>query len=260
MKKSLLIVTLVLSAFSILAVEYFSGNQEDSTSKQCSATHKKAVTKVERNPNFNYAIGSRFSNTITREALIKATKVDDLISADAMNYVESMWDVKLSVISSKKNPIEKGDDRVLTEEQLDILQSLEYNTECNITALCILKDRESGQLTEGYFDDYFTVTPEKEANYKGGKDAITDYLRSKSSELTKKAKQKKLEVGMIRFVVTKEGAIADASLDSSCGYSAIDEALLKLVMEMPKKWSPAENAIGENVDQEFVFFYGQAGC
>lgn len=264
MKKSLLIVVAVLSAFSILALEYFSETsetlKEDTVASQCSVPSNEALNVTERNPNFHYDIGSRFSNTITLEALLEAKIVDDLIAADAMNYVESMWEVEFKVLSNKKDKIEKGDDRVLTADQLDIIQSLDYNTDCNIKAFCTLKDSESGRITEGYFDDYFTVTPEIEASYDGGKDAIIDYLVSKSSELVEQVDQKYLKDGKVRFVITKKGTIGNVSLESSCGYIHIDAALIGLIEEMPKNWTPAENANGEKVDQELVFFYGLVGC
>ncbi len=260
MKKSLLIVVAVLSTFSIFAVEYFSGNREATSGEHNSVAKKEVAAFIEQTPSFHYAIGSRFSNTITLEALLKAKIVDDLIAADAMNYVESMWEVEFKVLSSKKDLIEKGDDRVLTAEQLEILQSLDYNTNCNITALCTLRNSKSGELTEGYFDDYFTVIPEKKASYNGGMGAITEYLASKSSELTQNVDQKQLKPGMIRFVVTKEGTLENVSCDASCGYRSIDKAMINLLKEMPENWTPAENATGEKVDQELVFFYGLIGC
>ncbi|GAB5416834.1 MAG: hypothetical protein Crog4KO_17010 [Crocinitomicaceae bacterium] len=260
MKKSLLIVVAVLSTFSILAVDYFNENPKVTSGDRCSLKKSDTSTLIEQDPEFHYAIGNRFSNTITLEALLEAKIVDDLIAADAMNSVVSMWEVKLMVLSNKKDKIEKGEDRALTDAQLGILQSLDYNSDCNITALCTLKNVQSGQLTEGYFDDYFTVIPEKEARYNGGENAVIDYLVSKSSELTKKVDQDQLKAGMIRFVVTKEGAITHVSLDTSCGYRSIDKALINLVKEMPQKWTPAENATGEKVDQELVLFYGLVGC
>ena len=44
------------------------------------------------------------------------------------------------------------------------------------------------------------------------------------------------------------------------GYPSVDDELIKIITNMPKKWESAANSKGEKVNQEFVFFFGTPGC
>jgi hypothetical protein len=63
-------------------------------------------------------------------------------------------------------------------------------------------------------------------------------------------REDKLRSGQFSFTVTKKAS----------GYPSVDEALIDLVSNMPDKWIPATNSVGEKVDQEFVFVFGKQGC
>jgi TonB family protein len=107
---------------------------------------------------------------------------------------------------------------------------------------------------------YITVTPEKEAYYLGGREALVALLKANLNEKTRIISQDKLEPGQVSFTVTRDGTVDHVKLTSSCGYETIDEALVEQIRTMPQRWTPATNSKGENVDQVLVFFFGMQGC
>ena len=105
-----------------------------------------------------------------------------------------------------------------------------------------------------------TVIPEVEAEYEGGEQAMVRYLRDKMEDQTSFIDMSKVKPGRIKFTVDKKGIIRNVNLDSTVGFSEIDEAFMRHIAMMPGKWAPAKNAKGENIDQELIFFYGSFGC
>jgi outer membrane biosynthesis protein TonB len=73
-------------------------------------------------------------------------------------------------------------------------------------------------------------------------------------------REDKLRSGQFSFTVTKKGTVENVLLIATSGYPSVDEALIDLVSNMPDKWIPATNSVGEKVDQEFVFVFGKQGC
>lgn len=261
MKKNLLLIgVIVLSTFGLLVISFTSNSPATPKPEKKDDKGTTCRTKVEAPRNFHYHVGSRFSNTITREQLHHASSVNDITIKDAAFSIESMWEVELHQHLPGKDWIAKGDNDELTERQIEILQSMEYSSDYNITGLCKRKHTGTGEIIDGYFDHYFTVVPEKEASYEGGTEAVKDYLISSSSVLTNFLDPEQLHPGKIRFVVTKNGKISEVSVEASCGYENVDNRLVEIVKDMPEKWEAAENAEGKKIDQELVFFYGQIGC
>ena len=105
-----------------------------------------------------------------------------------------------------------------------------------------------------------TVVPEKQAEYSDGLNALAEYLKQKAFEDKIIIDKYALKPGRLDFTVTKTGDISDVYLDSSSGYSEMDERLEVLLNELPGTWTPAENANGEPVNQKLVLFFGIQGC
>jgi hypothetical protein len=64
----------------------------------------------------------------------------------------------------------------------------------------------------------------------------------------------------IFFTVTNNGSIDEVKMVETSNYSDVDEAFIKIVKDIPRKWTPAQNGKGKKVGQEFVFTFGVAGC
>jgi len=62
-------------------------------------------------------------------------------------------------------------------------------------------------------------------------------------------------IGIVKFTVSKEGAINNVHVFEASRDEKIDQILLETVSSMPN-WSPATYADGTKVDQDFVFMVG----
>jgi Gram-negative bacterial TonB protein C-terminal len=247
MKKSILIFCTVLSTFSLTAFAYI--NWSDT------GTNQKEVTDLD----LVYNVGSRFGTTITKEELRKATSVLDIVPKEAEGWRKvSFQAVRVAILQDGGEIHEMGDDKELNAAQIRLLQSTDYSTNFYINARSQTVFPYTGK-TEDYAY-YFTIVPEKEAEYTSGHDALIAYLKENSKEKTAIIKQDKLQPGKVSFTITKEGTVANVKLSSTSGYPSVDEELIKIITNMPGKWEPAENSKGENVDQELVFFFGTQGC
>lgn len=211
-------------------------------------------------PDFFYDIGPRFGTSITKEKLHNAKSISDILPKEADWSKYPIQRVKVTLLHDGSETTETGDNLVLNKAQAQLLQSTDYSDSFRLIANCKGKhqdvpDREVFDLT--YF---ITVTPENEAEYKRGEDALITYLKKKSKKETAIAKEDQLERGQVSFIVTKDGTIANVKLSSTSGYASIDKAMVELITNLPRTWDPATNAKGEKVDQEFVFSFGRGGC
>ena len=267
MKKTILIfcaalTTLCLSAFGYKHWSNTVTNQEATTCSKIVVLDNDLfnVFNTQANADFFYAIGSRFGASITKENLHKAKSVIDIIPKEAGWSKYPIQTVKVTILHDGTETSETGDNLALNKAQAQLLRSTDYSDNFCITASRKGKHKDAGDRE--YYDlaYYLTVTPEKEAEYTGGEDALIDYLKENSKGETAIVKQDQLKSGKVSFTVTKDGAIANVKLSSTSGYSTIDKAMVNLITTLPGTWNPATNQKGEKVDQEFVFSFGQAGC
>ena len=124
----------------------------------------------------------------------------------------------------------------------------------------IEKNSENGNLEEAHWTPHLTIVPEKQAKYEGGEKAVIRYLRENTSEVTDQIDEKKLKPAKMYFTVTKDGVVTDFNLLRTSGYPELDEKIKELINALPGKWTPAENATGEKVNQELVLSFGNMGC
>lgn len=264
MKKRIFIFSTVLLAFSLTAFGYMSWS--DTPKDQAETTSSETVVfenvllsglikKVD--PDLVYKVDSRFIWNITKEDLLNATSIVDILPAKATQSIMSYHSVRIEIIDEASI---MGDSHILTAAQLHLLQSVDYATDIYIRADYKIKNAYTGEFVHEYLPYYISIIPETEAEYEGGHDALAAYLRENSKDKTAIITRDKLKPGKVSFTVTKEGTIADATLTSTSGYPSVDEALVELISNMPEKWNPAANAKGEKVDQKLVFFFGLQGC
>ena len=211
-------------------------------------------------PTCFYNIDSRYIATITKEDLYKAKSIIDILPEKATKSITSFQAVKVSILDNDQETSEIGVDDVLTTAQIKLLQSTDYSTNIYIKADCRSKNAFMGGFDKKHLTYFITIIPEKEAEFKGGHDALIDYLKESSKEETAIIKQDHLRPGKVSFTITKKGTPANVKLTSTSGYPSVDEALVELIMTMPGKWDPATNSKGEKVDQELIFFFGLQGC
>lgn len=272
MKKIILIVCSVLAFFSLTAFGYMNwsnniidhkvlSHPDSYQNKTNNPEHSFAnlINKYAK-PDFFYDIDSRFLKTITKSELQNAKSIHDIFSSDETKGIESFRDVNISILPRDAEKFAKGDGNQLNSTQLELLQSTEYSNDICIEAFCKRQNSETWITEEYCFVYYITIVPEKEAEFKDGQQALIKYLKENSKEEAASVNRDRLEPGKVRFVVTKNGKIGPVALESTSGYDAIDDKMLKLIMNLPGEWMPATNSKGKKVDQEFIYSFGIVGC
>lgn len=105
----------------------------------------------------------------------------------------------------------------------------------------------------------FSITPDKNALYPGGKVSLEKYLRENAIDKIPEEAFRNYDMTAIKFTIDKNGDVVHAHIFGS-EYDALledafNEQLLETIQKMPC-WSPAQYADGTLVSQEFVLTLG----
>jgi hypothetical protein len=267
MKKSILIIAVVVITLSLTAFGKMQSNNSEVNELEESNTDLSAAVKNKNTDriftDFIYEIGPRF-NPIKKSDLDSIRSFNDIIGQEHANrIVEYKWVTVVLIIDDKESNVrEFGTSDILTEAQLKLLHSFDYSTNLMIAADYQGKNKETGALEDTHWTPYLTIVPEKQAEYSKGKDALMEYLKesSKASREIANVDPEKLQPAKLYFTVTKKGTIENIKLDRTSNYPLVDEAMIELIKNAPNKWIPAENSEGEKVNQELVVSFGLLGC
>jgi hypothetical protein len=207
---------------------------------------------------FDYDVNSRYMATITKDKLFKATSVLDIVPQNAEWQNIPFETVAVAVLQNDNEIREIGNDKELNVAQINLLKSTDYSTDFYIRGRGKNNHPKTGKIEDYVY--YLTIVPEKEAEYTIGNDAFIAYLKENSKEQIKYVEESLLRPGKIQFTITKEGTIENVELISTSGYFNIDSMMIELISNSPGKWKPAENSVGEKVNQKLVFSFGMMGC
>jgi hypothetical protein len=207
-----------------------------------------------------YEVEPRFFTRITREQLLAANSVYDLLPERSTAGVQSYHQVGVKVIKGKEEVEVRGEGGALTSEQKDLLTSADYGSDLHLTGITWLGRIGLDPVRKERLTHYLTVVPHQQAEYEGGYGALTTYLRTHTLEATAIIREDQLEPGRVLFTITPEGKLEGVQLDATCGYPEIDALLVESIQQMPGSWEPATDASGKKVSQELTFFFGSMGC
>lgn len=204
-------------------------------------------------------VNSWFANQLSREHIAKATRLIELLpDHGALNY-SSFSNVTLYATARGVNKSAKSEGAELTQDQMELLSSLTYNDMIEVEANYVERDAE-GNLHEGYFLYPISITPHQVAEYNDGQEELIASLIHGCLDQRTSIEKNKLMGGQIVFGVTSTGAVSNVRLISSSGYDHLDNKMLELTKSFSGNWTPAEDATGQNVEQELVVSFGAMGC
>lgn len=223
--------------------------------------------------NLDYLVDT-WSSPVTKEEVRHITSISDFWSEeDKAKYkhdaFRDIWVVNLknyhdwTLDVSEVEPGRKatGQTEEFTKEQLALVANADYSDHLRFSARFNSTKIETGEVEENVLiSQTVCVVPDVQAAYKGGFDVLVNYLKVASKDMVKHVKRDRVGRSRVFFTVTNNGSIADVKMVETSNYSDVDEALIKIVKDIPRKWSPARNGKGEKVDQELVFTFGRAGC
>lgn len=268
MKKRILLLSIFLVVLLVAAFAFnntsvpTAESQELASAEDLTSTEKSIETAPEKeDPVIQFDMGTRFQG-IKKSDLDKATSFEDFIGFRHANRILSYKSLSVIELDDDKQTDRKitTNSGELTEAQRNHLQAAGLSTNILIWAEYTEKWEDTGLVEESYWTPHLTVVPEKEATYNQGEKAFLAYLEENIPEFTDFVRREQLRPGRIYLTVGKEGTITNVDLQASSGIPQMDEKLVKLIFEAPGKWTPAENADGEKVEQLLVVFFGTMGC
>ena len=209
--------------------------------------------------NFLYDFGPRFELTVTKQELNEVKSMTELYHEESIITYRA---VTITIVENERLTSKRasGANEFLNKTQIEFLKSFEYSTNFQIGGDVVRKNKETGELEDGFSRPHITVVPEKQAQYVNGRIALLDYLKKESKEEVAKLDENKLQPGKVFFTITENGTISNVRLLLTCGYDSIDKIMLKLIANAPGKWKPAANSEGEIIEQELVLSFGDMGC
>ncbi len=221
-----------------------------------------STTKNEvRYVNFTYSLTPRFE-PITKSKLQQAATVADFFEDKHLQPLMNYEYLEVVIVENDKQTDKRVQSNFykLSKEQHFMLENLDYSNHFIIRAPYHTTNQETGEVEYFVAEPHFTVVPEKQAVYNEGENALIDYLKIENLKNTADIDESKLQFAKLYFTVTKNGLLSNIYLDRTSGYKKIDAAILNLLTNAPGKWTPAQNAQGQNVDQELVITFGAGGC
>jgi len=270
MKKNIIILGTTLVILSLLIIGFTNWNNNETIESKLS--HNKALALENQNieglnnnviPDLYYGVDTRFA-AVKKSDVDKATTIYDFLNEGEKQQIAYINSVDIIVI--KDNQLseirEYGTSDQLTDAQIKLIRSTDYFNHFTIRTEFKEKNTETGRLDERFFGPHITVVPNTQATYVNGKEALITYLKDNSNDNMNVIKDEKLGAIKLSFIISKQGTVKDVKHDAmTTGYPSIDEKFIKLIKNMPGKWTPAENSRGEKIEQELVFTFGPAdGC
>ncbi|MFK8104109.1 MAG: energy transducer TonB [Saprospiraceae bacterium] len=195
---------------------------------------------------------------ITKDKLNNASNLSDINPRYEPSWVSSYLSVEMTGTHKGKliKAFSKND--ALSQKQKELLNLVDAGTEISVMVKYIprntLKHNDPKEIN---FE--FTVEPEVEAQFLGGKQALRKYLKEKAINQISSASYIKYDLTAVKFTIGTEGEIINAHLfgleyqDSK--NKARNQLLLDAIRNMPC-WKPAQYANGVKAQQAFVLLVG----
>lgn len=267
MKKRDVVIVAVTLVFSVTVFGAINWRTSNINTVSCNASQVSNEKPIENKSKFKlfsdfiYDVGPRFG-AIKKSDLDQIKFFTDVkVDEKNKNIVKYTSVSVIEVINDKQSEIrEVGISNELTPEQLKKLQSFSYSSNFVIRAEYQQVNEETGQVLNEYSTPHFTVVPEQQAAYMGGKDELKKFLRDNSMDARIGVDPAKLQPAKLFFTVSKTGTIENVHLDRSSNFPLVDQKMIELIQNTPAGWEPAQDSNGKKVDQELVVSFGLMGC
>ncbi|MDF1697935.1 MAG: TonB family protein [Saprospiraceae bacterium] len=264
-----------LLVFLLFGCTEFSIAQIGMESSTTEAILSEALLPEEDQPqeNLDYMV-TTWSSPVTKTEVRKITSIMDFWSEEErakqkLDGFKEIWVVNLKDYPDWTLDVNEIQDEYkaisptveYTKEQLAIIENAEYSDHLRFSARFNSVRLSTGKVKENVLiSQSMSLVPDVQAAYQGGFDALVDHLKVSSKEKVKHVQRDKVGICRVFFTVSKLGTITNVNMVESSNYPDVDEAMIKIVKEIPLKWTPAQDGNGAQVDQEFVFTFGVAGC
>ncbi len=197
---------------------------------------------------------------IVKEQLRQVHTLKDINPGYPASWISEYLEVEIAVVANDDTEQRvAGPNDILSDDQLDLIQSAEVGTDITVDVKYKQKDGMN-DLTTKNMNFTYTVVPDKEAKYDGGHDAMVSYLQQSASAQKSLEALKEVELLVVKFTIDETGKTTDILVTQSTEEKDIDNIFIKTLENMPD-WSPASNADGTKVAQTFELNIGNMiGC
>ncbi|MEP7322576.1 MAG: energy transducer TonB [Saprospiraceae bacterium] len=190
--------------------------------------------------------------------------LDHRRTVENYNKIIEYISIEISVSHDDNILTAQSTGELLTPEQKIILNTADLGSDISIKLKFRFrnapeeKNAIGSKLIEGRY--VVTLVPETEAEYPGGFNRIAEYLtESVINKIVEITTVEKIRQVIVNFTIDENGQIVDAKISRSSNDTNIDKLILEATLKM-QKWTPAENAQGIKVKQEFNIPFGNSGC
>lgn len=260
MKTTAVIIGLVLIAAGSAALVEKPSAENAGCNAEIEPTKKSLKANSEVNP-FFFDVGNRFGKALTKKEMLEMNSIQDFCNLQMRKEFVSFSLLTTKILNREHSiavTTETGD---FTDEHRSIIRRAEISDDLLFTAAC----KRRNLHREGYFFNdtivyYATVVPPTPAQYSAGIHGLKTWIEKQMRNNTYMLDPQRIEQGRIRFIIDKAGTVADAQLESTCGFPELDKQALELLKSLPGSWSPAKDDLGNPVNQSLVFSFGSVGC
>ncbi len=207
-----------------------------------------------------YNVRFRYSKRITVPQVNEARVINDFLPYYPGGWIVEYHEVKIIAHIGKETKVVSAPDNRLTAEQLELLRTLKPLDGIYIKIRYSSKNAVTGEMEPSMLEYALGITPDINAEFKGGRDALVNYLAENSWDeiVANGYDASDMKTTGIRFTINLEGKAEDIEVFVPSGNDKVDEILKETVENMPA-WIPAENFDGEKAKQQFEFILGD-GC
>ncbi len=192
--------------------------------------------------------------SISKYTLEQAKTIMDINGNFNPDWVKEY--ISVEILSSHDGQTKKsiGTNATLTAEQKNQLLLSDVNKEITVR-VNYLPNNQLSKNDPKEMNFSFLVNPEIKAAFPGGKKVMYDFLKKNAVDKISDTDKIGNHIGIVKFTVSKTGAINNVHVFEASRDEKIDQILLEAITSMPN-WSPASYADGTKVDQDFVFMLG----
>lgn len=207
----------------------------------------------------NIEVRNTFSHSITTENLKAVSSISDLYVGYPSSWISEYESIEINTTTGNITEAAISTNDILTQDQVRLLNSSEIGTEISIN----VKYRERNAITHkmdiSTLKYNLTVMPEIEAEYIGGTESLTQYLKENAIDKIQELPNRQFAQTIIKFTIDSDGDVSNIEMTPTVD-TDIDQLLTDVLNNMPL-WKAAADSTGKKVKQEFVLRIGNnIGC
>lgn len=189
-----------------------------------------------------------------KDSLREASTLIDINDRYPTSWIREYISVEVVTISNgeKRTAMSKND--ILSEEQKEHMLTADLDTDIRINVLYMPENNLKHNTAKDY-SFTFTIDPENEASFPGGKQKLEQYVKTNAVDKIPENVFKQYQLAAVVFTIDEEGYVTNPNLLWPSENEKVDKILLETVCNMPR-WKPAEHANGKKVKQDFAFTVG----